>query len=89
MTENEFMERIEAIQHQLKHTYDKDVQINVDQDIDLLIDSDVVAYFDNAVATKLEFTHYIANFSGTEILPIINAFNEKVKNLIVECDNEL
>ena len=89
MTDNEFMKRVEKIQRQLKNTYDKDVQINVEQDIDLVFDDVIIAYFDNAVNTKLHLTPLACNFSGSEILPIINAFNEKVKNLIVEYDNEL
>ena len=89
MTDNEFMEEIEKIQGQLKHTYNKDVQINVEQDIDLVIDDVIVAYFDNAVNTKLYFTSLTCNFSGTEILPIINEFNDKVKDLIDEYDSEL
>ena len=89
MTDNEFMKRVEKIQRQLKNTYDKDVQINVEQDIDLVFDDVIIAYFDNAVNTKLYLTPLACNFSGSEILPIINAFNEKVKNLIVEYDNEL
>lgn len=82
MTDNKFMKRIEKIQRQLKHTYNKDVQINVEQDIDLVIDDTIVAYFDNALNTKLYFTPLACNFSATEILPIINAFNDKVSNLI-------
>ena len=89
MTYERFMKRVKKIQRQLKRTYDKDVQINAEQDIDLVIDDVIVAYFDNAVNTKLYLTPLVCNFSGTEILPIINAFNEKVKNLIVEYDNEL
>ena len=90
MTDNEkFMKRIEKIQRQLKHTYDKDVQINVEQDIDLVIDDVIVAYFHDAVAAKLYFTPLACNFLGTEILPIINAFNDKVSNLINQYDNEL
>ena len=89
MTDERFMKRVKKIQRQLKRTYHKDVQINVEQDIDLIIDDVIVAYFDNVVNTKLYFTPLACNFSGTEILPIINAFNEKVKNLIVEYDSEL
>ena len=89
MTDKKFMKRIEKIQRHLKHTFGKNLQINVEQDIDLVIDDVIVAYFDNAVNTKLYFTPLACNFSGTEILPIINAFNEKVKNLIVEYDSEL
>lgn len=89
MTDKKFMKRIEKIQWFLKHTYDKNVQINVEQDIDLVIDDVIVAYFDNAVNTKLYFTPLACNFSGSEILPIINDFNNKVSNLIYEYDNEL
>ena len=89
MTDKKFMKRIERIQRQLKHTYDKDIQINVEQDIDLVIDDVIVAYFDNAVNTKLYFTPLTCNFSATEILPIINAFNDKVSQLINQYDSEL
>lgn len=89
MTDNKFMKRIEKIQRQLKHTYNKDVQINVEQDIDLVIDDTIVAYFDNALNTKLYFTPLACNFSAAEILPIINAFNDKVLNLINQYDKEL
>lgn len=89
MTDNKFMKRIEKIQRQLKHTYNKDVQINVEQDIDLVIDDTIVAYFDNALNTKLYFTPLACNFLATEILPIINAFNDKVSQLINQYDNEL
>lgn len=87
MTENEFMERIETIQRQLKHTYDKDVQINVEQDIDLIIDDTIVAYFDNTPGTKLYLTPLACNFVASEILPIINAFNDKVSSLINRVTN--
>ena len=89
MTENEFMERIETIQHQLKHTYDKDVQINVDQDIDLVIDDTIVAYFDGDLNNKLYLTSVACNFVASEILPVINDFNNKVSQLINQYDNEL
>ena len=89
MTENEFMERIEIIQHQLKHTYDKDVQINVDQDIDLVIDDTIVAYFDGDLNNKLYLTPVACNFVASEILPVINDFNNKVSQLINQYDNEL
>lgn len=89
MTDNKFMKRIEKIQRQLKHAYNKDVQINVEQDIDLVIDDTIVAYFDNALNTKLYFTPLACNFLGSEILPIINAFNDKVSNLINQYDKEL
>lgn len=82
MTENEFMERIENIQRQLKHTYDKDIQINVEQDIDLVIDDTIVAYLENGLNIKLYLTPLACNFSATEILPIISAFNDKVSQLI-------
>ena len=89
MTDEKFMERVGKIQCQLKHTYDKDIQINVEQDIDLLIDGVTVAYFVNAVNTKLRFTQLACEFSASEILPIINAFNDKVSNLINQYDKEL
>lgn len=89
MTDNEFMKRIKKIQRQLKHTYDKDVQINVEQDIDLVIDDAIVAYFDNTLGTKLYFTPLACHFVGTEILPIINGFYDKVSQLINQYDEEL
>lgn len=89
MTDSEFMKQIEKVQRHLKHAYGKDVQINVGRDIDLLIDDVTVAYFKNAVNTKLRFTQLVCEFSATEILPIINRFNDRVSNLIREYGSEL
>lgn len=89
MTDEKFMKRIGKIQCQLKHIYDKDIQINVEQDIYLLINGVTVAYFDNAVNTKLRFTQLPCMFSASEILPIINVFNDKVAYLINQYDKEL